>query len=413
MEDAQNNERRSGSRQFHRKSRNSCVPCRRRRVRCNLQPPICANCHRRNESCSYTSPNAYELAPIPFSKAQAKASAWKSNVGNNSKDFTGFGSTEFDLNSQALYDNMSLYRTWQQILDPCATSSMIQVMEETYLLSLLPNIKGGLFGYEFDRLASTFEYVHRTFTALYELHQWSQNTSRSNLYTFAYQHHIEASVLFRHSQPEVNGTNWMAVLIFGIGVIVFQFAAFLKTPDTIDNYLELLHILRGSFQLAIELAPFLRMSSLMLLTQPRLHSPKLHLDELVLNILACLDSLGYPEDTTGEMKRACLQSIISLKEWIIEVNGYPGNWRQYMDWPAAVPEEYLSAISQRHPTSLVIFIYWCSIMHRCPKRWYAGWASRAASVAMRHLGGEWNHVLEAPRKLLAFEPGDSNPYTRP
>ncbi|KAI0113465.1 hypothetical protein F4814DRAFT_421864 [Daldinia grandis] len=391
-------ESRSGSRKFHRKSRNSCVPCRRRRVKCNLQPPICANCHRRNESCSYTSPNAYELAPIRLSKSQAKASASKSDVGNSCKDLTHFGNTKFNLNSRALYDNDSLYGMWQQILTP--SSSMIQVMEETYLLSLLPNIESGIFSHEFRRLASTFEYVHQTFTALYELHRWSQSTSLSNLYTSAYQHHIEASVLFRHSQPEVNGTNWMAVLIFGIGVIVFQFATSLKTADTIDNYLELLHVLRGSFQLAIELAPFLRMSSLMLLTQPRLHSPKSHLDEATLNILGRLDSLDYIEDTTGETKLACLQSIKSLKEWIIDVNGYPGNWRQFMDWPAAVPEQYLSALSQRHSMSLVVFIYWCSIMHRCPKRWYAGWASRAASIAMRHLGEEWDYVLEEPRKLL-------------
>ncbi|KAI0851187.1 hypothetical protein F5Y00DRAFT_259725 [Daldinia vernicosa] len=367
----------------------------------------------RNESCSFTSTNAYELAPIRSSKSQAKASVWKSNVGNTSNDLTHFRNTKFDLNPQALFGNVSLCGAWHEILNPRATISMIRVMEETYLLSLLPNIESGIFGHEFSRLASTFEYVNRTFTALYELHQWSQSTSRSDLYTSAHQHHIEASVLFRHSRPEVNGTNWMAVLIFGIGVIIFQFAALLKAPDTIDNYLELFHVLRGSFQLATELAPFLRKSSLMLLTQPRLQSPKMCLDELALNILACLDSLDYPEDTTGETKRACLQSIICLKEWIIEVNGYPGNSRQFIDWPAAVPEQYISALSQRHSTSLVIFTYWCCIMHRCPKRWYAGWASRAASVAMSYLGEEWDHVLDAPRKVLTLEPGDSNPNTRP
>ncbi|KAI8964493.1 hypothetical protein F5Y11DRAFT_355571 [Daldinia sp. FL1419] len=402
MESVLNKERRSGSRQFHRKSRNSCAPCRRRRVRCNLQPPICANCHRRNESCSYAAQNVQEPGSPRASTSQSKNALLKPGSGNHPGDLGGFWNTGPDSGLP------TLHYTSLCGLKPSITSSMAYIMEESFLLTLLPVTERGIFAQEFGRLASAFEYVHRTFTALYELHEWSRSKSVSSLYTSAYQHHIEASMLFRHSRPTVNEINWMAVLMFGIGVIIFQFATFLRTPDVVDNYLELLYVLRGSFQLAVELGPYLRMSSLMQLIRTPPRSSKAYPNEPMLDILACLDSLGCPSDTTAETKHACEQAIAALKEWIIDVNGYPGNWRQFMDWPATVPEQYLSALSQKHPTSLVIFVYWCAIMNSCPKRWYmANWANRAALAAMRHLGPEWDHVLEVPRTLLAFVPGGS------
>ncbi|EED22370.1 long chain fatty alcohol oxidase, putative [Talaromyces stipitatus ATCC 10500] len=39
------------SRQFHSKNRHGCIPCKRRRVKCNLARPICRNCARRNKVC--------------------------------------------------------------------------------------------------------------------------------------------------------------------------------------------------------------------------------------------------------------------------------------------------------------------------------------------------------------------------
>ncbi|KAI1473140.1 uncharacterized protein F4812DRAFT_40746 [Daldinia caldariorum] len=404
MESAQNKERRSSSRKFHKKSRNSCLPCRRRRVKCNLQPPVCSNCHRRKESCSYISQTAQESTPLAVARVQEEISPGKINASDSPNSLKNTRNIELFTNWQALHGNESLRGAWQRALEPNTISPLIQIMEETFLLSLLPDIERQVFAREFTRLASAFEYVQRSFIALYELHEWSLSTSCPSLYTSAYQHHIEASMIFRHTQPKINSSNWMAVLTFGIGVIIFQFANFLKTPDMLDTSLELLFALRGSSKVAVELAPYLQISSIMLLTQPHSRPPNLHLDELTSNMLVCLDLLGYPDDTTDETKHACLHSVKALKRWIVEVNGCPRNWRQFIDWPAAVSEQYLTALSQKHATSLVIFVHWCAIMNRCPKRWYmVGWANRAATIAMRQLGEEWDRALEIPRALLATE----------
>jgi hypothetical protein len=43
------------SRRHHSKSRHGCVQCKLRKVKCGAQTPICSNCQRREESCSFLS----------------------------------------------------------------------------------------------------------------------------------------------------------------------------------------------------------------------------------------------------------------------------------------------------------------------------------------------------------------------
>ncbi|KAI1387166.1 uncharacterized protein F4822DRAFT_275649 [Hypoxylon trugodes] len=403
MATAQNKERRSGSRQFHRKSRNSCLTCRRRRVRCNLQPPICANCHRRNEHCSYQE-ETRDLSPILLSNSHLNSHTRAQQSAHIPLIYKNF---DFILNGFQV--ETDLYRSGQDVVG-ASFSPITGVMEKTFFLSWLsiiekvPIAQKASLAREFGYQASTFQYVYRTITALYALHEWSQDTPGTNLYAAAYQYHIEASTLFRHTQVEVNEANWIAVLVFAIGVIVFQFAATLKTPDSVDDYFELLYVLRNSSDLAIELAPYLRTSPLMQLIEPHLSRLKSHLDDFTWNAVCRLDSLEYPADTTEETRCACQHSIAVLKEWVVKVDGHPGSWRDFMDWPAAVSEPYLVALSQKHSVALVVFAYWCAIMHRSPRRWYTlGWAERAADAAMRYLGEEWDSILEFPRTILSNE----------
>ncbi|KAI1211180.1 uncharacterized protein F4807DRAFT_27861 [Annulohypoxylon truncatum] len=292
-----------------------------------------------------------------------------------------------------LHDVDSLQWMWQ-----------VTVMEETFFISRLSSLERAMLAQEFDRQASSFKYVHRTITALYALHESCQATSHSNLRSAAYRYQIEASILFRNSQVEVNEANWLAMIMFGIGVIVFQFATAQKASDEDGSYMELLYVLRNSFELAAELGPYLHASPLMQFTGPQLSRLKLHLDELTWNAICCLDSLEYPAETTEETRCACLHSIAALKKWVMQVDGRPRNWFHYIRWPAEISGQYLSLLSQKHPVALVVFVYWCSIMHRCPRRWYmVGWAKRAAATAMGHIGKQWDRVLEFPRKILASE----------
>ncbi|KAI2615803.1 hypothetical protein GGS26DRAFT_454536 [Hypomontagnella submonticulosa] len=400
MEPSGSKERRSVSRQFHSKSRNGCLTCRRRRVRCNLQAPICANCHRRNESCSYQHQESRDPNEAILSNALVSPYIWIPENGNVHKGLLHSRGSYHDASAWVLAGENVTCGVWDGV-GSLSKGPINWVMEETFLLSWLSTLERGALSWEFNRQADTFEYVGRTITALYALHEWSRSTSRSNLYADAYRYHIEASILFRNSQLDVNESNWMGILMFGIGVIVFQFATALRTSDGTNDHIELLRVLRSSSSLASQLGPYLLMSPL---TKLGHGLPKSHLDDFTWNALCYLDFLDYPEGTSAETRQACLQSITALKGWVVEIDGQPSNWRHFICWPAAVSEQYLAALSDKHPVAVVIFVYWCCIMNRSPKRWYmVGWANRAASTAMRHLGEEWNIALEFPRTTLTSD----------
>ncbi|KAI1085168.1 hypothetical protein F5B20DRAFT_132231 [Whalleya microplaca] len=403
MAATQDRERRSGSRQSHKKSRNSCMPCRRRRVRCNLQPPICANCHRRNEHCSYEQQKIQELNVTRLTNTHMYTHTKLSGFGNVPLDGLSLGYANSDLDSRVLRDEASLSGAQQAITEPISRS-INWVTEKTFILAWLSDREKSNFAQEFDYQANAFQYVHQTIIALCALHEWSLRPPHPFLYATAYEHHIAASVLFRNSQAEVNEANWIATLMFGVGVIIFQFATALKTSDGANEYLEMLQVLRSSFSVSKQLGPFIHSSPLMRFTGPYLSQRNAHLDAATWNAVCSLESLDYPGGTTDETRYACLHSTAALKEWVIDVDGHPENWRHFIHWPAAVSEQYLSALSRRHPVALVIFVYWCAIMCRSPKRWYMdGWANRAADAAVKHLRPEWNYVLVWPLSMLSSE----------
>ncbi|KAI0899026.1 hypothetical protein F4806DRAFT_322555 [Annulohypoxylon nitens] len=401
MSTIQSKERRSVSRQFHRKSRNSCLPCRKRHVRCDLRPPTCSNCHRRNELCSYKQQVNHGLDQV---LVPTTGYTTENLYSSDSDFFNGAAPLEFVtsyVTPNTIRETNSLQWIWQ--VTDLNTAPINQVMEVTFFLSWLSNLERAILAQEFDHQANSYNYVHRTIAALYALHESHHGTPHSHFRTAAYRYQIEASILFRNSQIEVNEVNWLAILLFGIGVIVFQFTSALKSSDE-DSYMELLYVLRNSYDLAIQLKPHLLTSSFMQFTGPRLTRLKPHLDSLTWSAICSLDSLEYPADTTDETKRACLYSVVALKEWVIETDGYPRNWLHYIIWPAAVSGQYLLLLSQKHPAALVIFVYWCSIMHRSPRRWFmVGWAKQTATVAMRHLGEEWDRFLEFPRKTVGSD----------
>jgi hypothetical protein len=59
---------RSKTRKPHRKSRNGCLPCKGRHVKCDEQKPSCANCVKQGTSCEYRPSKSRETStgsPMP------------------------------------------------------------------------------------------------------------------------------------------------------------------------------------------------------------------------------------------------------------------------------------------------------------------------------------------------------------
>ncbi|KAH8699186.1 hypothetical protein BGW36DRAFT_460960 [Talaromyces proteolyticus] len=65
------------SRRFHSKSRHGCIACKKRKVKCDIERPVCSNCARRKEECVYhlgDDPASPHASRVPPAQAETVAS---------------------------------------------------------------------------------------------------------------------------------------------------------------------------------------------------------------------------------------------------------------------------------------------------------------------------------------------------
>lgn len=74
------------SRRQHTKSRHGCLTCKKRKVRCDMNKPICENCHRLERQCTYAD-TLDTLSPsktLPYESSFASVSPGPPSIAPNS-----------------------------------------------------------------------------------------------------------------------------------------------------------------------------------------------------------------------------------------------------------------------------------------------------------------------------------------
>lgn len=261
-------------------------------------------------------------------------------------------------------------------------------------------------------MASKYQYVQHSLLSLSilidDFHyrvEWPE-TRQEAVPVFAYQHHITASALFRQSPPVVDEHNWVAVLAFGLLIVIFHFAVQQLHSSSEFNVLETFRILRTTMALNEASLPHLRSSKFWPLILSRTPLPNLSLD---INLQNALQNMGQvitnAVESSSRNANVHKQAFWELREWVFECEGNPRTWRHYLIWPAAVCEEYLDLVSSGDEISLLIFIYWCAIMYQSPWRWFiTSWSKRTAITAIRSLKSDWGNALHWPLEVFDMVP---------
>lgn len=252
--------------------------------------------------------------------------------------------------------------------------------------------------------AERFHYLLPSASALWALYHSIQEPQASGeLRAHAYRLNIAASNMFRGSDLVVTDRNWLAILAFGITVMIFHFAAAQLNPtaNADYDYLEIFHLVRSTRSMATTVAPFFHRSSLRDIVSNSESAISVTMDENVWQAVQRLASVHYPEGTPGRIVQTCRRAIAVLQSWVQETDGYPRSWLHFMLWPGSVSDDFVELLITKQPVALLIYIYWCAIMHRLPKLWFMnGWARRNAFLAMAELDANWDCFLEWPRGIL-------------
>ncbi|KAF2255742.1 hypothetical protein BU26DRAFT_598597 [Trematosphaeria pertusa] len=365
-------------RKVHSKSRNSCLRCKQRRVKCDLQAPICSNCTRRKENCEWPSwataftenqatisaYSAYPLAPSPLRMSLAAD--------------VSAGFPYLDLGVRACLANT---------------------------LSAIPfsGNEVALWGQSLAKPASKFQYLQPALFSLVSL--YSERYDPQNVphdRSLAYRQHLDATTLFRNTPPVVNEENWSAVLIFGLAVVVFQFATQQTCPDAAFDYMETLHVLRMSANLAREVFPFLSKSSMWPFIQHRVRLSMRPPDPRAQAAIKTLEDAVLSYAVLDDDQEARIRGLNAFKDWVVDCDGYPRVWRHYIQWPRSLRNEFLLLLLKDDDIALLILIHWCVFLHLSPNRWWLElWPRRTAASAMSKFTQDWE-ALAWPKTVFAL-----------
>ncbi|CAH0025845.1 unnamed protein product [Clonostachys rhizophaga] len=218
-------------------------------------------------------------------------------------------------------------------------------------------------------------------------------------------HQVESSRQFRRVVPIVTETNWLASMIFGIGLMSFHFqtARIMQPESNNPDPFKALLVLRYSAPLAKAIGPWF-MNSMLPSMIRRNNEASLPLDErddmAILNLHTLLD--GDILSLSTNAHAVCEHAIHALYQWLFVTSGRPRTWRDFIEWPAAISDEFLVlAQQQKHPAAVIILIHWCAVMSNAPKTWFmGGWAVAAALQAMSWLDESWR---QSPGMVWARE----------
>ncbi|KAF2123006.1 hypothetical protein BDV96DRAFT_561832 [Lophiotrema nucula] len=371
----------SGSRKFHSKSRDGCRRCKARRVKCNLQRPMCGNCHRRNEACEYaniptTTHNTQAMPVLAFSSNSRCAHSLIHRIPMSQP-----------LLLSALLDQLS-------VGGRPASPTEIALWNDT--LS--------------DQGLTKCEYLWHGIFSIHLLHTGHRDPAadlQSQVTTLAYQHHMEASKHFSHRMHVITDHNWSAVLGFGISVIVFQFATQQVCPDPLFDYFEMLLVLRSSGNVAVSVVDRLKASKMWPMIQERNFLPEeasLQASRLQGGLSDLEDAINGNTSSCVKHSSATLLALRSFRSWLAMCQGFPRTWGHYISWPATVSQDFIAALRQEEDLALLLLIYWCAIMSLGPRRWFMElWLRRTAIMATKKLDHGWQTLLIWPSEVLGIE----------
>ncbi|KAI0543774.1 hypothetical protein F4679DRAFT_590165 [Xylaria curta] len=387
----------NGTKRFHTKSRNGAGSVKDGASGfCDCQGPVCSNCQRRNESCDYLRDYDSQSPELEAFRRRAQTTLSQSNHASLPMKLATFTDENLYLSSCAdlvVSLDYSPISTKERELLAHTTAFFLRTDWAPFMFTQ------GDSSYTHKSLG----YLLPTISSLCAIHRAVQRQSESSdTYVKAVQYHITASARFRHAERGIHEGNWLPILMFGVGHIMFNFAAAQFMPDCDFDLLDIFHVLRGTAEIGDQIGLFLEKSKLRsILENRRREIDKVSAPADITQAIDRLSQAEHPKSTSEATRTHCDHAVETLKWWARFVHGTPTNWKHFILWPASVTAGFVAALREKQPVALLIYIYWCVVMHGAPTRWYAnGWHQRVTNAAMSYIGPEYRTLLEWPSLVL-------------
>ncbi|KAK4127224.1 hypothetical protein N657DRAFT_548492, partial [Parathielavia appendiculata] len=381
-------------RRSHRKSRNGCLECKKRHIKCDESRPHCINCTTVERRCRYSTPwTPTERSPSDRSASpQIVSTVYAPTPTHPTEAYPSLHPFASAENPHSTVDmvHMELLHHYM------ANTSSIHPMD-TCMKGIIMNI------------ALREPYVMHSVLALSAHHLSAIRHDRQAFYhNLAIQLQTDALSLFNSIDVSLFGDSVEKRIPVFIFSCLLGFHALCDTlshrdpdPDSaIARFLGYLALHRGMHTVMHGYWDQLRQSEL-----------KVIFDEVVPQwfrgvsqgqecdgIRERLASAGLDNE---ELKAA--QNAVDLVQWVLDAKPGPES-RGYVlcSWAAMLDRPFVRMLEARRPEALAVLSYFFLAMHHCRGEWMFGRAGQhfLTLLAEHFRGGKWYAWVETPYQML-------------
>ncbi|PLB48627.1 hypothetical protein P170DRAFT_436441 [Aspergillus steynii IBT 23096] len=374
-------------RRSHRKSRNGCQQCKARKVKCDEGRPTCRNCKKHHVECSFFattngSPSPYEVSDTPLISTHADPAA---------------GQTTSTAPELAISD--------LELLHHFSTST-------AYTFSQHPAIQT-FWRVNAPRIGFSAPYALRAILAISALHLAHLRPHQKKFYVNQAEYHHDAAV----KQVAPNMTHLMqedsaGVLLFSM---LTSFISCAK-PRKLDDFLlfrrgevsEWLVFFRGSGTIVKYARDSLSSGPMAAILNIRGNRTEFR-NSLVTDqksFMSDLEVLIREEVRDMEELKIYLDALEEMKRsYVLWTDQCPTQWEtdDVFVWPLGVSQEFLELLREQRPVALVIFGFFCPLLHRLEWMWWInGWAIHLLSRIHGLLDAAHRSWIQWPMEQLGW-----------
>ncbi|KAL4811858.1 hypothetical protein BDW67DRAFT_189229 [Aspergillus spinulosporus] len=377
---------------IHKKSRNGCLVCKRRHIKCDEKQPICSNCAIAERVCDYGS-RSLRVAPRPL-LLEVGAHAALTIPG-----FDGLASESSAADSLAapfshqpvnmlhmeLFHN--LYTRIRNTFDP--NRSIPWLVEDMDYSFMTPYLVNGLLAFS-------------------ALHLSTILPDRQEYYRYhATQLQTQALSIFKEASPPVTQQTCIPLFLFStcLGIhmlcdtLIYREDGFANFLDLFVHFFRVYHGVRTIVNKAwhmiqdTPLGPSFNIGADLYKFNGGLgHSCQRLLDLIYRAKLGTKLTELYKRAI--ESLQSCLNVIEKRDELHMGINAVT-------TWPILVKPEFGELLEQRRPESLVILAYYATLLHRFRDFWLFGDSGAfIIQEVTKYLGPEWDEWMAWPNQVL-------------
>ncbi|KIW75671.1 hypothetical protein Z517_10413 [Fonsecaea pedrosoi CBS 271.37] len=382
----------------HKKSRNGCLACKKRHIKCDENRPRCINCQTAELGCNFASST---------SPPSTKATATETNVARASQPSTPDQRGPQGHEPSSIVPVLTPSGPFDPNLNMQHLELLHQFLTSTYKTFHAEGPVQYIWQGTVVRMALSFPFLMHELLAISALHlAYTKPDDATWYHTASTELQTLALNKFNSAERDINASNCGAVLFFSLLLAVHILAdpsrtAGLDSNQYLDHVIDCVMLMRNVPKLIIkDWYQYLKQTELKTMFEIQQPETPYQIPQPCLD----LSKLNTNPDL-GDQSRDAYESAIERLQWAFAVSKVPDERhttiRWLMAWPVQLKPDFLERLNQRRPEALIILGYFAALMTFYTECWAVGDSGRILIEAISsHLGPHWSVWMEWPISLI-------------